>query len=489
MKYLEILRARLADLAAERDAALAEMEAVTAAAEAEERATLTSDEDEAFTAARSKVADADDEIAAVEARIGELEAVAERTRAAAKAPAFIPHHDDEPVVARDLPDLSRSEARDRALRILEAESTRSVAGLRTDQVDKIERLVRTKTADLDGDYIAKRMIATENDAYRSAFVKSITPGPAAFTPEEARALDAFAALEARAMSSSGSAGGYGVPVLIDPTINMSSQGHVPVILQICRTETVTTDTWKGVSSDGVSWSYDSEAAEVSDDAPTLAQPTVSVWEQRGFVPFSIRIGQDYPDLAGELNMLLTEGYLDSAAYYTALGSGTTQPYGILTALDANSAVEVTPNTDGGLYGQDIAKVWAALPERFRANATWVMSTDVGEEVAAFSNGNNIAYFTGNLQGDQTPLIRNRPVKYSDYFPSFTGSTGACNLIVVGDFRNYLWVQRAGMTVELVPHLFGTSNPGRPTGQRGLFAWARNGGDSIVDNAFRLLQNQ
>ena len=42
--------------------------------------------------------------------------------------------------------------------------------------------------------------------------------------------------------------------------------------------------------------------------------------------------------------------------------------------------------------------------------------------------------------------------------------------------------------ELVPHLFDVTN-NRPTGQRGWFAWARVGADSIVDNAFRLLQNQ
>lgn len=488
MKYLEILRATLAGLAEQRDAAIAEMEAVTAAATAEERATLTTDEDAAFEAARAKVADADDEIAAVESRIAELEAIAERTAAAAKAPNVILSHEDAPVDARDIATLPRSELRGRAQRILDAEATRESVGLRTDQLDKIDRLTRTKSGDLDGDYIAARMVVTESDAYRSAFVKSISSARPAFTDEEARAIAAFEALESRAMSSTTTAGGFGVPVLIDPTINLTTQGHVPVILQICRTETITTDTWKGVNSEGVTWSYDSEGAEVSDDAPALTQPSVSVWEQRGFVPFSIRIGQDYPDLAGELNVLLTEGYLDSAAYYTALGSGTTQPFGILTALDANTNVEVTPSTDGGLYGQDISKVWTQLHERYRGNATWVMSADVAEEVAAFGNGDNLSYFTGDLRSEPTMFLRGRPVKLSDYFPSFTGSTGAANLLVVGDFRNYLWVQRAGMTVELVPHLFGTSNPGRPTGQRGLFAWARNGGDSINDLGFRLLQN-
>jgi predicted phage gp36 major capsid-like protein len=45
-----------------------------------------------------------------------------------------------------------------------------------------------------------------------------------------------------------------------------------------------------------------------------------------------------------------------------------------------------------------------------------------------------------------------------------------------------------MSVEPVSHLFGiTSN--RPTGQRGRFAWARVGSDSIDDASFRGLMNK
>ena len=70
---------------------------------------------------------------------------------------------------------------------------------------------------------------------------------------------------------------------------------------------------------------------------------------------------------------------------------------------------------------------------------------------------------------------------------FSGTTGASNLLVVGDFRNFVIADRAGMTVELVPHLFDVTN-NRPTGQRGWFAWARFGSNSVNDLGFRLLQN-
>lgn len=382
----------------------------------------------------------------------------------------------------DVRSLSIAEARDRSMRVLE--DTDSVRHLREDQVDKLDRLLRTRTGDSDGDLIARRLLVTETPAYRSAFMKATTQVAPAFTPEEARALDEF-----RAMSSTDSAGGYGVPVLIDPTIVLTGQGSLNPFRAISRVETITTDAWKGVSSAGVSWSHDAEAEEVSDDSATLAQPAVNIHAARGFIPYSIEIGQDYPSFAEEMSKLLMEGYdeLQAADFATGAGDGSNAPFGILTALDANTNVEVVTTTDGSFGGADIQKVWAALPDRYKSNATWVMSHAVGNDVAAFGNSNNLSFVTVDLTGE-LETIRKRPVEYSSYFPGSLATTGAANILVVGDFRNYLIAERAGMTVELVPHLFGTTNQ-RPTGQRGWFAWARFGADSINDLGFRLLQNQ
>ena len=487
MTYLEQLRARLAEHQAAVKVSLDARKALIDVAETEARTSFTPEETAVLDEHRTKLLALDADIDSVRSLIADAEADEARRQALPTLPNVIIKGDAPEATARAVGQMGRKEKRDAAMRIVEASD--SIVDLRSDQKDKLDRLLRTSNTDVDGDVIAARMILTENDNYRDAFAKAALGKEALITADESRALAEFAEWESRAMSSTTTAGGFGVPVLIDPTITLTSQGHVPVVLQMCRIETITTDTWKGVSSVGVSWSYDEEVAEVSDDAPTLAQPTVSVWEQRGFVPYSNRIGMDYPGFADEVGRLLMEGYLDSAAYYSILGSGSTQPWGILTALDANTNVEVTPTTDGGFSGQDIGKVWTSLPERYRGAASWLMSADTGEEVAAFGNGNNLSYFTGDLRSDLTDLIRKRPVAYSDYMPSFVSSTGAQNICIVGDFRNYLWVQRAGMTVEYVPHLFGTSNPGRPTGQRGLLAWARNGGDSINDLGFRLLQNQ
>ena len=46
------------------------------------------------------------------------------------------------------------------------------------------------------------------------------------------------------------------------------------------------------------------------------------------------------------------------------------------------------------------------------------------------------------------------------------------------------MDRIGLSVEVIPHLVGTNH--RPTGQRGLYAYWRNGAGVLSANAFRVL---
>ncbi len=380
--------------------------------------------------------------------------------------------------------MGDAEARSAARRILDDQRAAS-RHLDAGQGDHVDELLRsTDRRNTDGGWIAKAMLLTETPEYRSAFQRVMTDRHPVLTAGEAEALRAFQ--EFRAMSiGTDAAGGYGVPVLIDPTIILTGQQSGNPFWNIARVETITTDAWKGVSSAGVTWSWDAEGAEVSDDTPTLAQPTVPVHTARGFVPFSIEVGQDYPNFAAETATLLAEGYSELTAAAFATGTGSGEPLGIVTALDANTNVEVVVTTDGTFSATDVDKVWTALPDRAKANATWLMSTDVESYIAGW--GDAYGGRTTDL-ASRLSTLRGRPHVTSDYMPDFTGTTGAANILVVGDFRRFVIAQRAGMSVELVPHLLGTTN-GRPTGQRGWFAWARVGSGTSDDTAFRLLQNQ
>ncbi len=363
--------------------------------------------------------------------------------------------------------------------------------LTPEQQAQFESLVRQDTDSCDGSYIARRALITESPAYRSAWAQCVTQVHPILTIEESAALRSLRDLdrsENRAMSEgTTTAGGFGVPTFIDPTILMSSQGSADPFLQIARVVPTTTSVWKGVSSAGVSWSFDAEAATVSDDSPTLAQPTVGVYMARGFVPFSIEVGMDYPNFATEMAALLTAGYEELLAEKFATGSGSGEPRGVLTALAATASSQVTPTTDGAFGQEDVYKTWKALPERFRSRASWVMSVDVNNRVRQMGTYTQLHAVTTQLTEAAADRLLSRNAYTSSYFPDFTGTTGQANILVVGDFSNYVIAQRAGMSIELVQHLVDvTSN--RPTGQRGWFAWARTGGNVVVEQGFRLLCN-
>lgn len=391
----------------------------------------------------------------------------------------------DPWDGADVRSLTRVEATDRALKVAETrDHTRHLAD---HQLDRIDYLLRNSTPDRDASWIARMTLLTEREEYRSGWMKLITQASPVLTAEEAQAMNDVQSF--RAMSGSvDTAGGFGVPVLIDPTVILTAQGSLNPFRKIARVETITTDAWNGVSSAGVTWSYDNEGSAVSDDSPTLAQPTVNVYEARGFIPFTIRVGQDYPGFADEMSRLLMEGYDELQAQKFAIGAGDSskEPWGIITALASNTNVIVRVTTNGSIAGGDVNNVWGALPDRYKANATWVVNEGIANNLASLANNNNWSNFTVDLTG-QVEQIRNHPVEFSSYFPvSLTTSAGA-NVLVVGDFRNYLIADRIGMTVELVPHLFDQAT-GRPSGQRGWFAYARNGADSINDLGFRLLAN-
>jgi predicted phage gp36 major capsid-like protein len=64
------------------------------------------------------------------------------------------------------------------------------------------------------------------------------------------------------------------------------------------------------------------------------------------------------------------------------------------------------------------------------------------------------------------------------------STGA-PIVTIGDFNQFLIVDRGGINAELVQHLFATAN-NRPYGARGLYCYRRNSSQVLTPLAFKTL---
>lgn len=328
--------------------------------------------------------------------------------------------------------------------------------------------------------LAKLALGTSSPAYMSAWSKMARNLSHELTAEESRALS-----EARAMSLTDANGGYLVPFQLDPTVIITSNGSYNQIRQIARQVVATGDVWNGVSSSAVTWSWDAEASEVSDDATTFGQPTVPVYTARGFVPISIEALADEQNVTTEVARLLAEGKDDLESVAFATGSGTGQPTGIVTAL-AGTSSEINAAADDTFAVGDVYALHSALPAKHRSRASWLAHNNTYNLIRRFDTQGGANLWTTLGNGRPADLL-GRPVYESEAMDSALTTTGAVSnfLTVFGNFDNYVIADRIGMTVEFIPHLFHTSN-NRPSGQRGWFAYYRTGADSVNDGAFRML---
>ncbi|MCX4622788.1 phage major capsid protein [Streptomyces albogriseolus] len=325
--------------------------------------------------------------------------------------------------------------------------------------------------------IAKLCLATSSPEYLRAWAKVASGRGHMIAPEEQKALE-------RAMSLTDTAGGYLVPFQLDPTVIITANGSRNQIREAARTVVATGDVWNGVSSGAVAWSWDAEATEVSDDAPSFAQPSIPVYKAQGFVPISIEALEDEANVTQEVARLLSFGrdVLEAAAFVSGTGVG--QPTGIVTAL-AGTASVVTPTTAETFAAADIYKLDGALPARYRTGASWLANRSVYNLVRQFDT-NGGAQMWERIGADVPPQLLGRPaLEAEDMDASFDpAAAGDNHLVVYGDFSNYVIADRVGMTVEFIPHLVGANR--RPTGQRGWYAYYRVGADSVNDAAFRML---
>lgn len=371
-----------------------------------------------------------------------------------------------------------SDLRSRALAAIE----QAPAELDDDGRERATRLV--ERGDRRG-RIARHMLLTGSPAYQRAF-EDLLGGvkPWQLDEEQQRALR-FADEHQRAMNEgSGPAGAFLVPFFLDPTVILSNAGSTNPFRQISRVETITTNQWNGVSSAGVTAQWRAaEATQVPDGSPTFAQPTVRVQSADAYLQASFEATGD-TNIASQVGMLLNDAKdnLEAAAF--AVGTGSGQPFGAVTAVAAVAGSRVT---GGAAY--DVADVYAvkdALPARWRSRASWAANDAIYSLTRQFATGTGPQHaFWADLGMDRPPLLIGRPVYESSAMDGTLGAASTSDILLCGDFSNYLIVDRVGMTVAYEPLVKGANQ--RPTGEVGWYAFWRSGANVLVPDAFRVLR--
>ncbi|WP_329429631.1 phage major capsid protein [Streptosporangium sp. NBC_01495] len=348
----------------------------------------------------------------------------------------------------------------------------------------------TAGSERDQSLAARWITATGDDAYRSAFAKLISDyerGHLLWDAQEQAAFQRASSvqMEMRAMSHTNANGGYLVPFQLDPAIIITNAGTINPLREIARKVVTITDGWHGVSSAGVTAQWLAEAAESSDNSPTLAQPDIPVHKGSAFIPFSIEMEQDAVNIYSELTLLLKDGAERLAATGFTTGSGSGQPLGLITALDG-TASEVAPTNPGSetFTSADVYKVQNALPPRWQGNARWMSSLAIANSIDQFETTNGAKKFPDI--GSAEPVLLRKPFhENSDMDGSINPAATADNhVLVYGDFEQFVIADRIGTTVEVIPHLFGPN--GLPIASRGMLMYFRTGSNVTAVDAFRML---
>jgi HK97 family phage major capsid protein len=346
--------------------------------------------------------------------------------------------------------------------------------------DVREQATRTlETVNGDQAAVALHLLTTGAPAYRSAFRKVVKGEQVGWLQgEEAAAMRA-------SMSLTTTAGGFLLPFELDPTIILTNAGTSTGIRSVARVEQVTQNVWHGVSSAGVTAEWTSEASEATDASPTFAQPTVTCYKADAYLQASFEFLQD-SNIESQVGMLVADAKERLEATAFATGNGTSQPKGIVTALQAVTASRTAANTNASLGVVDVYALDNALGPRWRENATFVANKGIYNLVRQLGTSAYQTFWVDFGGGIPAQLIGYPTKQASDMTASLSSATASNDdVLILGDFKQYLITDRIGMSMVYEPLVKGSN--ARPIGSVGWYTTWRVGADALVASAFQMLR--
>jgi HK97 family phage major capsid protein len=378
----------------------------------------------------------------------------------------------------DLRDMSRADASGAGKTAVELFAGKFAS---RDQADQITRTIERGGS--VGETAARLAVATGADDYRDDWLAYMTgqTGPQG-TPLLRRANDEYRAMTA----GTGNTGGYMVPLYMDPSFSVTGAGSWNPIRQVANVKQITTLTYNGSNAAQVTAAILGENIAYTDNAPTVAQIQLPTYKYGAYIPASFEAFEDIDTLATDVGELFADAKANLEATQFATGSGSA-PHGIVTDVTAVSGSRVSPATGGTFVLGDLYKVHAALPARYRTSMrpsrAWMSSVNIIDSVRQFATANNYNAFLTDLSGGNPPQMLGDP--YLEASTMATAVTTGNNILLYGDFHQFLVIDRVGVSTEFIPNVFDQAT-GRPSGTRAWLMHWRFGSGVADANAFRIL---
>jgi HK97 family phage major capsid protein len=338
--------------------------------------------------------------------------------------------------------------------------------------EHISRLV----AKLDKDgKVSRRIIHTGSPLYQAAHAQYSANGWTGLSPAMQAALQTYTDAD----------GGVAIPFTIDPTFILTSDGAINPWRQFARVETITTKSWRPVTTGGMTAAYAAtEVTATADGAPTdFDDPEIVPVRATAFAAYTAEYAEDYGVAAiqSEIGRMVQDAKDVLEATKFAAGTGSAEPLGIIHAIvDDTNAVKTTAAADTFAL-DDIDALIAFVPPRFRSRGKFVGNLLVYQVARGFGDAGQPA---GSIYDQTNHNLRGYPGLESSVMDSDVKTTGK-NILLFGDGQQFIIVDRLGLSTEYIPQVF--DGDGKPLGQRGIYCRWRNSSKVAVFNAFGLLQ--
>lgn len=271
--------------------------------------------------------------------------------------------------------------------------------------------------------------------------------------------------------TSGAAGAYALPLQLDSTILYTNAGIASPHRNLARHELMTSNTWNGVTSAGSTANWVAEGSAVTDTTPTIGQLVITAYKSMTWIYGSFEVLDDTA-LSQQVPQLFDEarGRLEGSAF--AIGTGSAQPFGVVTRAGPDT-------TAGALTNTMIYALLANLPPRFRngGNVAWAGN------VSILNTCRQILKATGTVEtivddsGD-TPRMLGYPFYESS---AMLGGTTGNRELLLGAWDAYIIADRLP-SVTIAEPLVMSQSTALPTGQRGWLNYARVGADTVTQGA-------
>jgi HK97 family phage major capsid protein len=336
------------------------------------------------------------------------------------------------------------------------------------------------------------VVAASDPQYVGAFTKMLKDPQRGFLTWSPQERESYARVEhmRASLSLTDTAGGFLVPWSLLPEAMVQNAGASSPFRQVARLETTATDTLNLTATPGITAEWLPEATAAANAGPAFSRATIKPEKLAAYIQSSYELIAD-SDIAQQLPRLIADAFAVSEANGFATGSGTNQPWGLVTRVAATTTSRVAPTTGGTFSSASIAdvyKVYDALTTRARnhPSAGWLASNTTLSTIRRMgeaAGGPGASFWTSLADGVPSHLL-GLPVYESSAMTS-TVTTGSA-LLVAGAFNEYCVVDRLGGTTMVFHNMVTSTASGTGTGEAAWFCYRRVGGDTLNNDAFRAL---